>query len=223
MIEQNLRSFFDNLIAFWKDDFTPAQKIGAIILLLLIFIGIAFSYGKSISKKEDKIKPTLIKNPKEPQKAHQPVDNFVVVHIAGAVYKPGVYKLKDGDRVIDSIKKSGGALPKADLNSLNLALKLADGQKIYVPKIGEIAQQGIAEQLNQTGISSATGELEDKVNINTATKEDLDKLPGIGPTLAERIIEFRTKNGPFKSIDDLQNVEGIGEKKLNNIKEKAAL
>lgn len=222
MFEENIKLFFDKILSFWKDDFTPAQKIGAIILFILIFIGVAFSYGKSISKKENKIEPALIKSPKEPQKSRQHTDSFIVVHIAGAVYKPGVYKLKDGDRVIDSIKHAGGALSKADLNTLNLASKLSDGQKVYVPNIGEVARQGNGGQSIQAeiGVSSIST---DKVNINTATKEDLDKLPGIGPTLAERIFEFRTKNGPFKSIDDLQNIEGIGEKKLNNIKEKATL
>lgn len=222
MLEQNIKLFFDKILAFWEDDFTPAQKIGAIILFILVFIGVAFSYGKSVNKEENKIKPALINNSKYPQKTRQPADSFIVVHIAGAVYKPGVYKLKDGDRVIDSIKKAGGAISKADLNTLNLASKLNDGQKVYVPKIRESAQQGNGNLSSQTEIGASNFPA-DKININTATKEDLDKLPGIGTTLAERIIEFRIKNGPFKSIDDLQNVEGIGEKKLSNIKEKATL
>lgn len=153
----------------------------------------------------------------------------IVVHITGEVKKEGVIYLEKGARIIDAIKEAGGETKQADLSQVNLAYELQDGQKLYIPskneKISEYiideSGQSIWESKSSTGLS---GNKEDgknvKVNINTATLEELDNLPGIGPSLAERIIEYREENGKFKSIEDIQNVKGIGESKYNDIKEK---
>lgn len=153
----------------------------------------------------------------------------IVVHITGEVKKEGVIYLEKGARIIDAIKEAGGETKQADLSQVNLAYELQDGQKLYIPskneKISEYiideSGQSIGESKSSTGLS---GNKEDgknvKVNINTATLEELDNLPGIGPSLAERIIEYREENGKFKSIEDIQNVKGIGESKYNDIKEK---
>ena len=153
----------------------------------------------------------------------------IVVHITGEVKKEGVIYLEKGARIIDAIKEAGGETKQADLSQVNLAYELQDGQKLYIPSKNEKISEYIIDESGQSaGESKHSAELsgnkEDgknvKVNINTATLEELDNLPGIGPSLAERIIEYREENGKFKSIEDIQNVKGIGESKYNDIKEK---
>ncbi|WPX09957.1 helix-hairpin-helix domain-containing protein [Anaerocellum danielii] len=141
------------------------------------------------------------------------------VYVCGNVKNPGVYELLPGSRINDALNMAGGALPGSDLNSINLAEKIADGQKIYIPKIGEV-------QLHSSLSSSTGGTAQNtmsagggKININTATKEELKTLDRIGDKLAERIIEYRQKHGPFKSIEEIKNVNGIGEKIFESIKD----
>lgn len=144
----------------------------------------------------------------------------VYVDVDGAVVRPGVYRLKDGARVSQAIDAAGGLTAEADVTGLNRASKVADGQKIYVPKVGEqqaAAAVGGAESSAATtpGAGSSSG----LVNINTASAAELQTLSGIGPSMAQSIIDERTKNGAFASVDDLMRVSGIGEKKLAKIKD----
>mgnify|MGYP002437437448 FL=1 len=144
----------------------------------------------------------------------------VYVDVDGAVVSPGVYRLKDGARVAQAIDAAGGLTAEADVTGLNRASKVADGQKIYVPKVGEqqaAAAVGGAESSAATtpGAGSSSG----LVNINTASAAELQTLSGIGPSMAQSIIDERTKNGAFASVDDLMRVSGIGEKKLAKIKD----
>ncbi|WP_227767565.1 helix-hairpin-helix domain-containing protein [Zhaonella formicivorans] len=136
----------------------------------------------------------------------------ILVHISGAVEKPGVYSLKSGSRVNDAVFLAV-PLAEADLDALNLAAPLVDGQKIPVPKKGEAPPQIAGAQ----GISSGSGT--GKVNINTAGLAELDSLPGIGPATAQKIIDYRTQHGGFKSVEELDQVSGIGAKKLEELKE----
>jgi len=141
-----------------------------------------------------------------------------VVYVCGNVKKPGVYELFSGSRVNDAIEAAGGVLPNSDMNSLNLAEKIQDGQKIYVPKIGEMqTQSNLSSEVaqNSTSSSGQSG----KININTASKEELKTLDRIGDKLAERIIEYRQEHGPFKSIEEIKNVNGIGDKIFEAIKD----
>ncbi len=133
----------------------------------------------------------------------------LTVHVAGAVEHPGVVLLREGDRVMDAIEAAGGPLPDADLDSLNLALAVQDGQKILVPVAGQT--EGAA--------GGSGGEAEKKINLNTAKKEELEKLPGIGPTLAERILAYRERKGGFSSVEELKQVSGIGEKKFEELRD----
>ncbi len=147
----------------------------------------------------------------------------LAVHVAGAVSSPGVYYFPEGARVIDAVEKAG-PLPEADLNSLNLAQPLVDGSKIYVPRQGEALQapgSSISQNRNPFAGSAFPSQSSDgKVNINTASAEELDKaLPGIGPTLAQRIVDYREQHGPFRSPEDLKNVSGIGERRFEQIKD----
>ncbi len=144
----------------------------------------------------------------------------VYVDVDGAVVRPGVYRLKEGARVSQALDAAGGLTVEADVTGLNRASKITDGQKIYVPTVGEqqaAAAVGGAESSAATtpGAGSSSG----LVNINTASSAELQTLSGIGPSMAQSIIDDRSKNGPFASVDDLMRVSGIGEKKLAKIKD----
>ena len=143
----------------------------------------------------------------------------VYVDVDGAVVRPGVYRLKDGARVSQAIDAAGGLTAEADVTGLNRASKVADGQKIYVPKVGE--QQTVSADGGADGgavLASGANDVAGLVNINTASAAELQTLSGIGPSMAQSIIDERTKNGAFASVDDLMRVSGIGEKKLAKIK-----
>lgn len=149
-----------------------------------------------------------------------------VVHVDGAVEKPGLYKLPPGSRVDDAIKQAV-PLPDADISSLNLAALLKDGQKLIVarkaavvPEQGSVAQSGQTQTTTKTVTAAKAGGL---VNINTAGVAELDTLPGIGPALAERIVQYRQANGTFQSVDDLKNVSGIGDKKFSELQDKVTV
>jgi competence protein ComEA len=135
----------------------------------------------------------------------------LIVDVAGRVRRPGVYEFEEGDRVIDAIKRAGGATPKANLPTLNLAAPLVDGTQVYVPARGEVAP-GAATSV---GASAGSGGL---VNVNTADATALDTLPGIGEVLASAIVQYRTENGPFGSVDELEDVSGIGPATLEDLR-----
>lgn len=144
----------------------------------------------------------------------------VYVDVDGAVASPGVYRLKDGARVSQAIDAAGGLTAEADVTGLNRASKVTDGQKIYVPTVGE-QQAALAAGGVEDGAAAASGAgvSSGLVNINTASAAELQTLSGIGPSMAQSIIDERTQNGAFASVDDLMRVSGIGEKKLAKIKD----
>ena len=150
----------------------------------------------------------------------------VVVHVIGEVNNPGVVTLPEGSRIIDAINKAGGKTEEADLSKINLAFIVEDGTQIYIPRINENLNQvnlisdgaGIGVIINDSNLEE--NELEVKVNINTANKEKLETLPGIGETTAQKIIDYREANGKFKTIEDIKNVNGIGEAKYESLKDK---
>ncbi len=142
------------------------------------------------------------------------------VHVAGAVAKPGVYDLAAGARVIDAIEAAGGGAPDADLNRLNLAAKVADGQRVLVQRVGEAAPAGSASP----GASGSGGaDPSGLVSLNSATQVELEALPGIGPTLAQAIITERERRGGFRSVNELRDVRGIGEKRFADLKDKVTI
>jgi len=146
------------------------------------------------------------------------------VHVVGAVNKPGVYSLPEGSRVNDAVKKAG-LLAEADLNSLNLARLVVDGEQLYVPLEGE-DPASITSERTGAAIFSGSGPTASsgsgsggKISLNTASVEELDSLPGIGPTLAQRIVDYRNTNGRFQTPEDLMKVSGIGMKRFEQIKD----
>lgn len=147
-----------------------------------------------------------------------PEKKMIYVDLKGQVHNPGVIILEEGQRVIDAINKAGGLIEEtADVNTVNLAAVLVDGQVVYVPSKEENLDQKGSSTAN-VGISQnsvSTG----KINLNTATEAELDTLPGIGPSTAKKIIEYREQNNRFTAIEDILNISGIGEKKFEQIKE----
>jgi competence protein ComEA len=136
----------------------------------------------------------------------------LVVHVAGAVARPGLYRLPEGSRVDDAIALAGGAKPKAALDSVNLAAPVADGQQVVVPVRGA----GVPSAGPGAAGEGAPGGA--KVSLNSATLEQLDQLPGIGPVTAQQILDYRAANGAFRSVDELDAVPGIGPSRLEQLR-----
>jgi competence protein ComEA len=157
-------------------------------------------------------------------------DVTIFVHVLGAIARPGLFQLSDGDRVMDAIAAAGGLTAEADPAGVNLARLLSDGEQFYVPRQGEVPPDlpaavggtGVGGTgVGGTGVGGTGGAnaKAPKVNLNTATVADLDSLPRIGPTMAQRILDYRTKNGRFTSIDGLRDVAGIGDKTFEALKD----
>jgi competence protein ComEA len=137
----------------------------------------------------------------------------VVVHAAGAVVAPGLYRLPAGSRVADLIAAAGGLSPDADGDRVNLAAVLADGARVAVPRVGEPAPA-----VDPSGGAAATASASGPIDLNSATATELDALPGIGPATAKLIVDDRERNGPFHAVDDLLRVRGIGPAKLDQLR-----
>lgn len=165
--------------------------------------------------------------------------NKIIIYIIGEVKQEGVYELDENSRISDAIEKAGGTKENADLSQINLAYKIEDGMRIYIPKKGELVQdkEKIEDKTQEvvtdkstdiTNTTSVNTNLStnkksktdiEKINLNKATQTELETLPGIGPSTAEKIIAYRKENGNFKNIEDIMNVNGIGESKYNKIKD----
>ena len=147
--------------------------------------------------------------------AEAPARSVLVVHVVGEVRRPGLYRLRDGARIADAVHRAGGALRDADLAAVNLAAPLVDGIQVLVPSrvaAGAVAPAGGA---GSAGGGAAGG----LVSLSSATVEELDELPGVGPITAQKIIDYRTEHGPFASVDDLDAVPGIGPTRIEQLRE----
>ena len=203
-------------------NFSNQEKIAIILLLVLIIIGIGVVLNKNINR-EDNFSVNRSSDISENNPVVQIEIPPVIIHIAGAVKNPGVYQLKPTDRIVDAVKIAGGATEEANLDLINLAALLKDGQKIIIP----YKTYNETEEVNSANIyshgasvtSSSPVSSSEKININTADATMLQTLSGIGPVLSERIIEYRNQNGLFGVIDDIKDVSGIGEKKFEGIKD----
>jgi competence protein ComEA len=155
--------------------------------------------------------------PSAPSSAAGSADSVVVVDVVGKVRRPGVYRLGVGSRVDDALRAAGGALHAVDLSSLNRARKLTDGEQIAVGVLGATAAGGPSMPAGPAGSAGSTPGSA-PVDLNTASLEQLDGLPGVGPVLAQRIVDWRTAHGRFASVDQLREVSGIGPSKFDDIR-----
>lgn len=137
----------------------------------------------------------------------------IMVHISGAVNKPGILRLDSSKRLVDALDLAGGARNDADLDRVNLAARLHDEEKIYIPKVGEVQNN-----ISSLGSSPSSSDTSSKININSADLSELTKIPGVGEKTAQKIIDYRANNS-FSSIEDIKNVPGIGDKKFESMKD----
>ena len=185
----------------------------ALVLILAFFAGM--KYGDIRNKNDGE--ELIIENTIQTQ-ADQPVEEEIIqVYVTGAVANPGVYRLDAEARVYEAVDMAQ-ALPEANLSTINMAQKLEDGQAVLIPRQGEEETPSMSESFITSSSLSGSGKT-GQVNINKANIQELDALPGIGPTLAQRIIDYRTAHGPFTSIESLNEVSGIGEKKYADLQD----
>lgn len=197
----NLNETFQKIGNWWFElHYTQIQKRG---LLALAVITIALSSFLVLRGSSTEI----IAAPAIPIEIVVPE---IIIDVAGAVNTPGVYSLPASSRVIDAIKAAGNSSPGADLSDINLARMIKDGEQIYVNSTA----------INSSGINVTKKIHKGPININRATARELDSLDGIGPVIAQRIIQYRAANGPFMAIEDLQKVSGIGVAKFAQFKDK---
>lgn len=191
------------------------QKI--IILILIIIISIAsyyYIYAFEDFSQNETENMLEIKQQNQINKTQSEKEEKIFIHIAGCVQKEGILELPSNSRIADSIEQAGGLTEEADLTNINLATILEDGMKIYIPNKNE-------KQENTTISNEITNTQETlkKVNINKATQSELETLPGIGPSTALKILEYRKENGKFTSKEQLKEVSGIGDAKYKKIKD----
>ena len=176
--------------------------------LLIVGLGMTIRDAESKKPKVEIIKGEI--------KGVVEVSTKLMIDIEGAVERPGVYELKNGDRISDVLVICGGLNKDADRQwvekNINRAEKLRDGMKIYIPKTGE-----------QLQVTSDKGKQGGLISINTATIDELDKLSGVGPSMAQKIIDYREKNGGFMNVEEIKLVAGIGEKMYEKIKDQISL
>lgn len=204
------------------DYFTKRERIVLLVVVISIISVVIFKMGfKDLKKAEiEPLNFVSTVNTEEIELEQEVETTVIMVHISGEVYKPGIVEIDLGKRLTDAIKLAGGLKKEADLDRINLAKKLIDEEKIYIPKVGEELNSDIIELVSSNNsndnatISNSTG----KININKCSQIELESLPGIGEVLAMRIIDYRNLN-VFTTIEDLKQVSGIGDKKYDSLKD----
>lgn len=189
------------------------QKIIKIVAAVIVGIS-AIVYYFINTKDKTGYEEILVSNMVVNNSVEESVEekNIIKVYVTGEVNTPGVIELEEGARIQDAIEGAGGIKPEANLNDMNLAYEVSDGEKIYIPNLAD----AIGNEELETDIISSTNS---KVNINKATISELTEVSGIGASTAQKIITYREKNGKFKAIEDIKNVPGIGDSKYENIKD----
>ena len=208
------------------DNLTKKQKIIVIAIAGIVAIAIMyFIYNKNQVKEDINIENEILVNNVSTNE-NNTNDDIVIIHITGSVKNPGIVKLKEGSRIEDAIEAAGGLTENADITRVNLAYVVEDGTKIKIPSVSEedIGDEDIIDSKSGDNIIIEENTLSSNnstqtININKATEKEFETLPGIGPSLASKIIEYRNQNGKFGSIEDIKNVNGIGDNKYEKIKD----
>ena len=206
-------AFFDEWKEKWESwSLAVKGAVIAVVLLLLVAVGGLLPKKEEAVEKIEAVVTTVLAEKTEVSTTQETV---IFVDIKGAVKNPGVYQMKVGDRVKDALDAAGGLTEESDSQKVNLAQRVEDQMVIVVPKVGEEGAAAIP-----AGATSKEATKEGKVNINTATVEELKTLKGVGEKKAEAIIEYRKKNGSFKTKEDLMKVRGIGKKLFDSFQER---
>ena len=205
------------------------QKINKKIIFIVIIIsgmiyGIFnyFTQNKNKENLENISQDIIINNQTENTTEENNNQEKIVIHITGAICNEGIYELEENSRIADAVKMAGGLKEDADLKQINLAYVLEDGMKINIPSKNENTNEdsnNTESYITKENLNSSNNTKISKVNINNATQTELETLPGIGPSTALKIINYRKEKGKFNKIEDIKNVNGIGENKFNKIKE----
>jgi competence protein ComEA len=199
------------------------ELLGFLVVAVLLVGGAVFWYLRSLPAAVRVDAAIGAAHPAAaPSVSPSPSPGVVVVYVSGWVERPGVYEFEEGDRVVDAIERAGGPKKGADLNALNLAAFLTDAQQVLVMRKGQ-APAPAASSGSTTGSGTTVGGAETPINLNTATLDQLETLPGIGPALGQRIIDYREQHGPFQSVEDLLDVSGIGEKRLADLQDQVTV
>lgn len=235
------------------------QKIVIIIVTTIILAGVGYFAYATETEKQNETNLEIAETEEKQEDEKENKEEKIIVHLSGAVEKEGIIELDENSRIADAIEKAGGIKENACIDEINLAYKLEDGMKIYIPtkeeckkqqeekkqliqtETSEISNSNIQESQNKnattssgaaanagktnsgstsiTGTSSNNTAKQGKVNINTASQTELETLPGIGPSTALKIVNYRKEKGKFKKIEDIKKVSGIGDSKYNKIKD----
>ena len=211
-------------------EFLKQRKV-VIIIGILVTILVGWKLFDSKNFDEVNSNEILVSNSKnnEKEKNEDEEEDVMAIHVTGEVKNPGVVKVKQGSRIEDIIEEAGGLTENADITNVNLAFEVEDGMKIRIPSNdedneneGNIIEHYITQDSGKDVIVSedkSSENLSSVININTANETELEQLPGIGASIAGKIIDYRNKNGQFKAIEDINNVTGIGETKFEKIKD----
>lgn len=203
--------------------FNKKNKVVLIIIAVILFSVLTYyiyanEEDDGIISQDDEISNKITEEKQEKETKEESIEKIIVVHVAGAVKNPGIVELKENSRVADAIEKAGGLSEDANINKINLAYVLEDGMKIYVPANNDTEE--VEYMTENSGVNDwSENPKNDIVNINTANISELETLPGIGGTTAQKIIKYREENGKFDAVEDIQNVKGIGNSKYENIKD----
>ena len=205
------------------DNLTKKQKIILSLIAIFVAIGIIYFINNKNQTNNIELDENILVSNQDTNQTNQYTEEIVIVHITGSVKNPGIVKLKEGSRIEDAIEAAGGLTENADISNVNLAYVLDDGTKIKIPNLDDedIGDEDVLSKDSGEGIIQEDEKTTNTniVNINKATENELSTLPGIGNSLATRIVEYRKQNGNFKTIEDIKNVSGIGESKFANIKD----
>lgn len=168
---------------------------------------------------EDEKQPEKITEEKEVKKEESITNKKITVYISGEVSKPGIVSLNEGERLATAVQKVGGTTKKADLDGVNMAIKVEDEMHYIIPKIGAVDKHNATQVVKEDDANQGESSKASQININTATIEELDTLPGVGEATANKIVSHRGESGDFKSIEEIKNVNGIGDKKFEDMKD----